>query len=70
MRYGFVGLGNLGGHLASSLLRGGFKLAVNDSDRARAEPHIRAGARWADTPRALGDEVDCVITCLPSPAIS
>jgi 3-hydroxyisobutyrate dehydrogenase len=70
MRYGFVGLGNLGGHLASSLMRGGFELAVNDIDRALAEPHVRAGARWADTPRALGAEIDCVITCLPSPDIS
>jgi 3-hydroxyisobutyrate dehydrogenase len=35
-----------------------------------AEPLIRAGARWASTPSALGTEVDCVITCLPSPAVS
>lgn len=70
MRYGFIGLGNLGGHLAASLLRNGFELAVNDIDRMSAEPLIRAGARWASTPSALGTEVDCVITCLPSPAVS
>jgi 3-hydroxyisobutyrate dehydrogenase len=70
MRYGFIGLGNLGGHLAASLLRNRFELVVNDIDRNSAEPLIRAGARWAGTPRALGTEVDCVITCLPSPAIS
>jgi len=70
MRYGFIGLGNLGGHLAASLLRNGFALAVNDTDRGSAEPLVRAGACWAETPRALGTEVDCVITCLPSPAIS
>ena len=70
MRYGFIGLGNLGGHLAASLLRNGFELVVNDIDRMSAEPLIRAGARWASTPSALGTEVDCVITCLPSPAVS
>ena len=70
MRYGFIGLGNLGGHLAASLLRNGFELAVNDIDRMSAEPLIRAGACWASTPSALGTEVDCVITCLPSPAVS
>ena len=32
--------------------------------------HVGAGARWAQTPGALGGAVDCVITCLPSPAIS
>jgi 3-hydroxyisobutyrate dehydrogenase len=70
MRYGFIGLGNLGGHLAASLLRNGFALAVNDTDRRSAEPLVEAGARWAEAPGALGTEVDCVITCLPSPAIS
>jgi 3-hydroxyisobutyrate dehydrogenase len=70
MRYGFIGLGNLGHHLAASLLRNGFDLAVNDVDHRSAEPLLRAGARWADSPRMLGAEVDCVITCLPSPAIS
>ncbi len=38
MRYGFIGLGHLGGHLAASLLRNGFALTVHDRDRAAAEP--------------------------------
>jgi 3-hydroxyisobutyrate dehydrogenase len=70
MRYGFIGLGNLGGHLAASMLRNGFELSVNDADPVSAEPLLEAGARWADTPRMLGAAVDCVITCLPSPAVS
>lgn len=70
MRYGFIGLGNLGGHLAANLLRAGLLLTVHDVDPGLAEPHIRLGARWADTPRALSGGVDCVITCLPSPAVS
>jgi 3-hydroxyisobutyrate dehydrogenase len=70
VRYGFIGLGNLGGHLAASLLRQGFPLTVHDIDRRLAEPHIGAGARFAETPRALAGAVDCVITCLPSPATS
>jgi len=68
IRYGFVGLGNLGGHLAASLLRAGFPLTVHDIDRRLAEPLVGAGARFAETPHALGGAVDCVITCLPSPA--
>lgn len=70
MRYGYVGLGNLGGHLAASLLRNGFDVTVNDIDRLLAERHLKAGAKWADTPKALAREVDCVFTCLPSPAVS
>ena len=37
MKYGFVGLGNLGEHLAGSLLRGGFGVTVTDLDRTAAE---------------------------------
>ena len=70
MKYGYIGLGNLGGHLAASLLRNGFDVTVNDIDRLLANRHIKAGGTWADTPKALAEKVDCVITCLPSPAIS
>jgi 3-hydroxyisobutyrate dehydrogenase len=70
MKYGFVGLGNLGGHLAASLLREGFSVAVHDRQPQLAERLIAAGAIWADTPAALGRDCDAVITCLPSPAVS
>ncbi len=70
MRYGYIGLGHLGGHLAASLLRNGFALTVHDRDRAAAEPLIAKGAAWADSPKALAARCDAVITCLPSPAVS
>ncbi len=70
MRYGYVGLGNLGGHLAASLLRAGLDVTVNDIDKSLAERHVKAGGKWAESPNALAEQVDCVITCLPSPAIS
>ncbi len=70
MRYGFIGLGHLGANLAGSLLRAGFALTVNDVDRNKAETLVASGAGWVDTPAALAADVDAVITCLPSPAIS
>lgn len=70
MRYGFIGLGHLGQNLAGSLLREGFSLTVCDRDKSRAEPLLDRGARFAETPVVLAKEVDAVITCLPSPAIS
>lgn len=69
-RYGFIGLGQLGGHLAVNLIKGGFDVAVHDRDPARAERHLALGARWADSPKAAADEAEAVITCLPSPAVS
>jgi 3-hydroxyisobutyrate dehydrogenase len=70
MHYGFIGLGNLGAHLAGSLAREGFAPVVHDLDRAAAAPLLAAGASWADDPQALAERVDAVITCLPSPAAS
>ncbi len=70
MRYGFIGLGNLGGPLAANLLRRGVDLTVHDLKREAAEPLLAAGARWAETPRALAESVGAVIACLPSPAAS
>ncbi len=70
MKYGYIGLGNLGGHLAMSLIRNGFDLVVHDIDKGLAERHIAAGAIWAESPQALAGQVDHVFTCLPSPAVS
>ncbi len=70
MKVGFVGLGNVGGKLAGSLLRNGIDLTVRDLDRAAAQPFIDGGASWADSPREMAEAVDVVITCLPSPSAS
>ena len=70
MKYGYVGLGNLGGHIAASLIRHGFDVTVFDLDKSLAERHINAGAKWAATPKELAQEVDHVFTCLPSPVVS
>jgi len=70
MKVGFIGLGNAGGKLAGSLLRNGWDLTVRDLDREIAQPFLDDGAKWAETPRAMAEAVDMVITCLPSPAAS
>ncbi len=70
MKVGFIGLGNVGGKLAGSVLRNGFELYVRDLDKNIAQPFLDKGAHWADSPKAMAEEVDVVITCLPSPAAS
>jgi len=70
MHYGYVGLGNLGGHLAHSLVKKGYKVTVFDLDRSLGERHVKDGASWADTPAELASKVDAVFTCLPSPTVS
>lgn len=68
MKIGFIGLGNVGGKLAGSILRNGFDLTVRDLDRDAAQPFLDQGAGWADSPAELARDCDIVITCLPSPA--
>ena len=67
---GFIGLGNVGGKLAGSLLRNGVELTVRDLDPDVAQPFIDAGAAWGESPKAMAEACDIIITCLPSPAAS
>ena len=70
MNYGYVGLGNLGGHLAASLIRAGHEVTVYDRDPALAERHRAMGAKVVGSPAEVAAAVDHVFTCLPSPAVS
>ena len=70
LKVGFIGLGNVGGKLAGSLLRNGADLTVRDLNADLAQPFLDAGAKWADSPREMAQAVDVLITCLPSPAAS
>jgi 3-hydroxyisobutyrate dehydrogenase len=67
---GFIGLGNVGGKLAGSLLRNGIDLTVRDLDRDAAQPFLDGGAAWGESPKAMAEACDVMITCLPSPAAS
>jgi 3-hydroxyisobutyrate dehydrogenase-like beta-hydroxyacid dehydrogenase len=67
MKIGFIGLGTMGRHMASNLIKGGYALVVHDVRRAAAEPHLAAGATWADSPRAVAAASDVVFTSLPGP---
>ena len=69
-KIGFIGLGNVGGKLAGSLLRNNCTLKVLDLDKEVAAPLLAAGAVWGDTPKAMAESCDMIITCLPSPAAS
>ena len=69
MKVGFIGLGNVGGKLAGSLLRNKFDLTVKDLDQNLTKPFIDLGAKVANSAKELTEQVDLIITCLPSPQI-
>jgi 3-hydroxyisobutyrate dehydrogenase len=70
MHYGYIGLGNLGGHIATSLLKAGHQVTVYDRNPALAERHAAQGAMLASSVSALSETVEHVFTCLPNPAVS
>ncbi|MFT5261037.1 MAG: 3-hydroxyisobutyrate dehydrogenase [Saprospiraceae bacterium] len=70
MKVGFIGLGNVGGKLAGSLLRNGYDLTVRELDKTLAQPFLDKGAKWSESPKELAENCDLIITCLPSPAAS
>ena len=65
MRIGFIGLGNVGGKLAGSLLRNNFDLTVRDIDENLTNPLKDLGAKVAKSPKELAEKTDLIITSLP-----
>ena len=69
MKIGFIGLGNVGGKLASSLLRNKFDLTVRDLEKSLTNDFKNKGAKIANTAKELTEQTELIITCLPSPEI-
>tara|TARA_Y100000590_G_scaffold284507_1_gene320218 strand:- start:4141 stop:5082 length:942 start_codon:yes stop_codon:yes gene_type:complete len=70
MKIGFIGLGNVGGKLANSLIRNGFDLTVNDIDENLLNKFKKKGIKVSNSLKSIAEDNDLIITCLPSPEIS
>lgn len=68
MQVGFIGLGNMGGAAARNLQRAGFSLVVYDLNKDVAKTLIDNGALWANSPAAVINQVDVVLTMVFGPA--
>lgn len=66
MKLAYIGLGNLGEHIAMNLVRAGHDVAVFDLNRASGDALVAAGARFADSAADAATGRDAVFTCLPS----
>jgi len=67
MKIGFIGLGTMGGRMATSLRRAGHEMHVNDIRPEAIAPHVAAGAIAYSTARDVGAAADVVFTSLPGP---
>ncbi len=67
-RIGFIGLGLMGMPMAKNILKRGFPLSVYSRTADKTRELIALGAQSADSPRALGQDCDVVITMVTGPA--
>jgi 3-hydroxyisobutyrate dehydrogenase len=70
MKIGFIGLGNVGGKLAGSLIRNNFDVTVREIDESLINEFKKLGAKVAKSPKELAEQTDLIITSLPSPEVS
>ncbi len=70
MKIGFIGLGNVGGKLAGSLIRNNFDVTVREIDESLTNEFKKLGAKVAKSPKELAEQSDLIITSLPSPEVS
>jgi 3-hydroxyisobutyrate dehydrogenase-like beta-hydroxyacid dehydrogenase len=68
MHIGFIGLGTMGGPMASSLAAAGHSLFVNDIRPEAVAPLAALGATPCASARAVGEAAEVVFTSLPGPA--
>ena len=68
MHVGIAGIGKMGAAIGSRLLSLGHPVTVWNRTAERAQPLLDAGARWAESPKALAESVDVVITLLTNEA--
>lgn len=65
---GFVGVGNMGGPMASHLVDAGHHLTIYDIRDEAMAPLAARGARQARSSREVADQADIVLFSLPEPS--
>ena len=67
MDIGFIGIGQMGKHMAKHILDAGYSLTVLDINKDAASYLLGAGAKWGESPKAVAESCQVVITSLPTP---
>lgn len=66
---GFVGVGRMGGPMASRLLDAGYTLSVYDTSAEALKPLVARGATQVASAEAVASSADVVLMSLPTPPI-
>ena len=65
-KIGFIGIGNMGSHMATNLMKSGHSLIIHDQDSSAVDNMVAMGAEAAANPAAVAMETSTIITMLPS----
>lgn len=65
-RITFIGLGNMGGPMASNLVKAGNEVTVFDLSKTAVDELVAQGAKTAESAKAAAEGAECVITMLPA----
>ena len=68
MNIGFIGLGAMGAGIVPRLMAAGHAVTGWNRSRAKAEPLIKVGMRFADSPRAVASTSDIVFSIVTDAA--
>ena len=66
MKVGFIGLGIMGKPMSKNLLKAGYDLVVMDVNQEAVAEVSAAGAATADSPKAVAEQTEIIITMLPN----
>lgn len=64
-RVGVIGLGVMGRPMALRLVEAGYRVVAHSRSPGPVDELVSAGATRAETPKAVAEQVDCVLTVLP-----
>lgn len=68
MQIGFIGTGVMGTGIVLNLLKAGQSVVVYNRTKAHAQKVLDAGATWADTPQAVAQQAQLVMTMVGYPS--
>ena len=63
---GFIGTGGMGSGMAANLIKAGYRLVVTDLRREQAKALEALGAEFKETPKAVAESCELVLSMLPN----
>jgi 2-hydroxy-3-oxopropionate reductase len=65
LKVGYIGLGLMGKSMARNILKAGFHLVLHNRSQLAVDELVAEGAKQADSPKEVAEQVDVVFTNLP-----